>query len=80
MDQGERQIDRFLTHLRSERRLSQHTVDAYARTLECRSVFLRRHFGEESPPVCGTCDRCLGTEEPARKTDSPRRRRKRRKP
>jgi hypothetical protein len=21
-------------------------------------VFLRRYFGEEHPPRCGTCDRC----------------------
>jgi hypothetical protein len=24
----------------------------------CRSLFLRRYFGEEHPPRCGTCDRC----------------------
>ena len=30
----------------------------YAETEECRSVFLRRWFGEENPPACGNCDRC----------------------
>jgi ATP-dependent DNA helicase RecQ len=39
-----------------ERRLG--AVADYARSEECRSVFLRRYFGEEHPPRCGTCDRC----------------------
>jgi ATP-dependent DNA helicase RecQ len=39
-----------------ERRLA--VVAEYARSNECRSVFLRRYFGEENPPACGTCDRC----------------------
>jgi superfamily II DNA helicase RecQ len=39
-----------------ERRLR--TVAEYARSEECRSVFLRRYFGEEAPPRRGTCDRC----------------------
>jgi ATP-dependent DNA helicase RecQ len=39
-----------------ERRLA--AVADYARSAECRSVFLRRYFGEEQPPRCGTCDRC----------------------
>src|SRR5215510_5465856 len=30
----------------------------YARSQECRSVFIRRYFGEDHPPRCGTCDRC----------------------
>jgi ATP-dependent DNA helicase RecQ len=33
-------------------------VADYARSEECRSVSLRRYFGEEHPPPCGTCDRC----------------------
>jgi hypothetical protein len=41
-----------------ERRLR--AVADYAKTEECRSVFLRRYFGEEQPPRCGTCDRCWG--------------------
>jgi ATP-dependent DNA helicase RecQ len=47
-----------LTRFRHEgaRRLAM--VAEYARTEECRSVFLRRYFGEEGPPPCGTCDRC----------------------
>ncbi len=39
-----------------ERRLR--AVADYARSGECRGVFLRRYFGEEHPPRCGTCDRC----------------------
>jgi ATP-dependent DNA helicase RecQ len=39
-----------------ERRLG--AVADYARSADCRSVFLRRYFGEEHPPRCGTCDRC----------------------
>jgi ATP-dependent DNA helicase RecQ len=39
-----------------ERRLR--AVANYAQSEECRSVFLRRYFGEERPPRCGTCDRC----------------------
>jgi ATP-dependent DNA helicase RecQ len=39
-----------------ERKLA--VVAEYARSDECRSVFLRRYFGEENPPRCGTCDRC----------------------
>jgi ATP-dependent DNA helicase RecQ len=33
-------------------------VADYAQSGDCRSVFLRRYFGEEHPPRCGTCDRC----------------------
>jgi ATP-dependent DNA helicase RecQ len=40
----------------SERRLR--AVAQYAQSNECRSVFLRRYFGEEHPARCGTCDRC----------------------
>jgi ATP-dependent DNA helicase RecQ len=39
-----------------ERKLK--TVAAYATTDECRSIFIRRYFGEDLPPRCGTCDRC----------------------
>jgi ATP-dependent DNA helicase RecQ len=39
-----------------ERRLR--LVADYAQSTECRSVFIRRYFGEEYPPRCGTCDRC----------------------
>jgi ATP-dependent DNA helicase RecQ len=43
----------------SERRLR--IVADYARSKECRSLFLRRYFGEENPPRCGTCDVCRAT-------------------
>jgi len=39
-----------------ERRLR--LIADYAQSKECRSVFLRRYFGEDHPPRCGTCDRC----------------------
>jgi ATP-dependent DNA helicase RecQ len=37
------------------------TVAHYAQSEECRSAFIRRYFGEEQPPRCGTCDRCCAT-------------------
>ena len=40
----------------SERRLR--LIAEYAHSKECRSVFLRRYFGEDHPPRCGKCDRC----------------------
>ena len=47
-----------LTRFRHEgaRRLAM--VAEYAQTQECRSAYLRRYFGEEHPPPCGTCDVC----------------------
>jgi ATP-dependent DNA helicase RecQ len=48
-----------------ERRLR--LLPDYAQSMECRSVFLRRYFGEDHPPRCGTCDRCRadGVRQPA---------------
>jgi ATP-dependent DNA helicase RecQ len=50
-----------------ERRLR--LIADYARSNECRSVFIRRYFGEDHPPRCGTCDRCradrVGTSQPS---------------
>jgi ATP-dependent DNA helicase RecQ len=43
-------------HHESARRLA--VIAEYAQTEACRSVFLRRYFGEEQPPSCGSCDRC----------------------
>ncbi|HVL36382.1 MAG TPA: RecQ family ATP-dependent DNA helicase [Burkholderiales bacterium] len=45
-----------IERLADERHLG--AVREYAQTPECRSVFLRRYFGEEDPPRCGVCDRC----------------------
>ena len=64
-----------------ERKLK--TVADYATAQECRSIFIRRYFGEPNPPRCGTCDRCRQTGAPALQTDAPpkrpgRRRRRRR--
>jgi ATP-dependent DNA helicase RecQ len=33
-------------------------IAAYAQTEECRSMFIRRYFGETCPPSCGICDNC----------------------
>ena len=33
-------------------------ITDYVHTDDCRSVFIRRWFGEENPPKCGNCDRC----------------------
>jgi ATP-dependent DNA helicase RecQ len=59
-----------------ERRLR--TVADYAQSKECRSVYLRRYFGEEHPPRCGTCDRCRASAAATRAApfrEEPRRRR-----
>jgi ATP-dependent DNA helicase RecQ len=53
-----------------ERRLK--TVAGYAQSEECRSVFLRRYFGEEHPPRCGTCDRCRPSQAAPQRAGSPR--------
>jgi ATP-dependent DNA helicase RecQ len=47
---------RLETLRRQDRRRLQ-TVEAYATTADCRSVFIRRYFGEDDPPRCGRCDR-----------------------
>jgi ATP-dependent DNA helicase RecQ len=54
----------------SERRLR--FVADYAESEECRSVFLRRYFGEDHPPRCGTCDRCRAIHAPARRPTASR--------
>jgi ATP-dependent DNA helicase RecQ len=65
-----------------ERKLK--TVAAYANTDECRSVFIRRYFGEDLPPRCGKCDRCRASgvvpERGEAGVKRPRRRRRRRRP
>jgi len=51
-----------------ERKLK--TVEGYAHTQDCRSVFLRRYFGEDNPPSCGTCDRCRASAK-SRRAEGP---------
>jgi len=46
-----------LETLRREDRRRLESVEGYATTTGCRSVFIRRYFGEEDPPRCGRCDR-----------------------
>jgi hypothetical protein len=53
-----------------ERRLR--AVADYAQSEECRSGFLRRYFGEEYPPRCGTCDRCRAIRAAATRATSSR--------
>ncbi len=38
-------------------------VADYARSQECRAVYLRRYFGEEGGEPCGLCDVCRGRPE-----------------
>ena len=39
-------------------------VQRYARGRGCRRRALLAYFGEEAPPRCGSCDRCLGRSSP----------------
>jgi ATP-dependent DNA helicase RecQ len=55
---GARDLMVKLKRFRYEGEQRLRTVAHYAQSEECRSVFLRRYFGEEHPPRCGTCDRC----------------------
>jgi ATP-dependent DNA helicase RecQ len=55
-----------------ERRIR--TVADYAQSEECRSVFIRRYFGEEQPPRCGICDRCRAIRAAAMRAGPPRER------
>ncbi len=54
---GEDLAARFETKRREDARRLQAVAD-YAHTEMCRSVFIRKWFGEENPPRCGKCDRC----------------------
>jgi ATP-dependent DNA helicase RecQ len=53
-----------------ERRLR--LVANYAQSEECRSVFIRRYFGELHPPRCESCDRCRVGRTAATRTDPSR--------
>lgn len=55
---GARDLVAKLKRFRYEGEQRLRTVAHYAQSEECRSIFLRRYFGEEHPPRCGTCDRC----------------------
>jgi ATP-dependent DNA helicase RecQ len=43
----------------ADKRRLQQVVD-YAHTEECRTVYLRKYFGDPDPPKCGRCDSCTG--------------------
>jgi len=47
-----------------ERRIA--VMATYAEAEGCRSAFIRRWFGEQAPPECGRCDRCVGRTRVAR--------------
>jgi ATP-dependent DNA helicase RecQ len=46
-------------HLRRVSRAKLKSVRGYARTRGCRRRAVLAYFGEEAPPRCGGCDRCL---------------------
>ena len=52
----------------------------YAGSDECRSVFIRKWFGEEDPPRCGHCDRCRRLSELDRAVIGKKKKRRRRRP
>ena len=54
---GARDLAGRLETFRREDKRRLEVVEAYAMTTDCRSAFIRRHFGEEEPPRCGRCDR-----------------------
>jgi ATP-dependent DNA helicase RecQ len=55
---GVRDLVTKLKIFRYERERRLRLIADYANSEECRSAFIRRYFGEEYPPRCGTCDRC----------------------
>jgi ATP-dependent DNA helicase RecQ len=58
LESAARDLAARLETLRREDEKRLQAVAAYATTQGCRSVFLRRYFGEDDPPRCGSCDRC----------------------
>ena len=52
----------------------------YAGSDECRSVFVRRWFGEEEPPRCAQCDRCRRRSESERPVIGKKKTKRRRRP
>ena len=50
-------------------------IAEYALAKECRSVYMRKWFGEESPPECGRCDNCRAGQsgQPFRQKKKPER-------
>jgi len=55
---GVRDLVKKLKTFRFEGECRLRAVADYARSEDCRSIFLRRYFGEAHPPRCGTCDCC----------------------
>jgi ATP-dependent DNA helicase RecQ len=67
---------RFDTLRREDARRLQAIVE-YARDTECRSVALRRYFGDDDEEVCGRCDLCRANGVRAPKHSGRRKRRRR---
>ena len=81
LDSIEDLVGRLMTQQRQDAQMLQAIAD-YASSTECRSMFIRRWFGEEDPPACGRCDRCRRREQLDRVISPPtkKRRRRRRRP
>ncbi len=41
----------------------------YISTINCRSTFIARYFGEDAPEDCGICDQCLRSKQPKLNSD-----------
>jgi ATP-dependent DNA helicase RecQ len=68
---------RFATQrTQDSRRLD--TVAEYARSNECRAVYLRKYFGEDGGSPCGICDVCRGVTARTPQIIEPLQRRRRR--
>lgn len=52
-------------HRRDREKLDQMVQLCYANT--CRQQWILEYFGESSPPICGSCDVCLGEENSERR-------------
>jgi ATP-dependent DNA helicase RecQ len=76
LESGGLDLARRMEVQRREDKARLEALEAYANTLECRSIFIRRYFGESDPPPCGMCDRCRA-QPPSL---GPRRRGRRRRP
>jgi len=51
-------------------------MQAYAYQRSCRRAFILRYFGDQAPPRCGACDRCLRPDGILPGWPAPRRRRR----
>lgn len=76
-------IEDLATRLDTKQRQDARRLQAmaeYAGSDECRSVFIRRWFGEEDPPRCARCDRCRRLAEGQRAVIGKKKTKRRRRP